>query len=130
MDEFDFYNRHYIAIDDLSRIVDGWSDGPLPDKSTEGAVLINEHGGYQFRLIIDGVQTEENPVLYEMRGIPLYKYEGGEIVRRTQDEIDADYISPAPVIDDRDVALAELASMTADNMLAIAEIAAMIGGDA
>lgn len=127
MDGFELCNRHYISVDDRGRVVDGWSDGPLPDKPTEGAVCIDERGGYQFRLAPGG---EENPPLREARGIPLYKYAGGEIARRTPEEIEADYVPPAPVVDDRDVALAELAAMTADNMMALAELAAMIGGEA
>ncbi len=95
MDEFDFYNKHYITVDDQHRITDGWSDGPLRDRPTEGAVCINDKGGYQFRLYPDG---EENPVLYTMEGIPLYKYVDGAVQERTPEEIEADraLIPPPP----------------------------------
>ena len=99
MDEFEVYNKHYITVDDQGRITDGWSDGPhRDDKSTEGAICINEKGGYQFRLIINGVETEENPPLFTMDGIPLYKYEGGKVVERTEAEIEEDraQIPPPP----------------------------------
>jgi hypothetical protein len=33
---------------------------------------------------------EENPSLWDMDGIPLYKYEGGEVVPRTEEELAAD----------------------------------------
>lgn len=87
MDELN-YNKHYITVDEQGRIVDGWSDGPHPSRDTSEAVCINEQGGYQFRLAPDG---EENPALHDWDGmIPLYKYEGGQIVRRSAEEIEAD----------------------------------------
>lgn len=85
MDEI--YNKHYIDVDDRGRIVDGWSNGPHPRKDTAGAICINEQGGYQFRLFPG---SEENPSLWDMDGIPLYKYEGGEVVPRTEEELAAD----------------------------------------
>lgn len=81
-------SRYYIRIDDSSRIVSGWSDGPHPGRDTTNAICINEQGGYQFRLFPDG---EENPQLLSMLGIPLYKYVDGEVVQRSQEELDADY---------------------------------------
>lgn len=97
MDEF--YNKHYITIDDQNRITDGWSDGPhRDDKSTDGAICINDKGGYQFRLVIGGVQAEENPPLWTMDGIPLYKWDGEAVQKRTEEEIEADraLIPPPP----------------------------------
>ncbi len=85
MDEF--YNRHYITIDGQNRITDAWSDGPHPDRETAGAICINEQGGYQFRLTPGG---EENPALYTMDGIPLYKWDGEKAVLRSDEEIEAD----------------------------------------
>lgn len=82
------YNKHYIAVDAQGRITSGWSDGPFRDKDTTNAICINEQGGYQFRLFPDG---EENPQLLSMLGIPLYKYVDGEVVQRSQEELDADY---------------------------------------
>ena len=99
MDEFKFYNKHYIKTDDRGRIVDGWSNGPHPEKDTAGkTVCINPKGGYQFRLVIGGAQTEENPPLWTMDGIPLYKWDGEAVQRRTEEEIEADraMIPPAP----------------------------------
>ena len=85
MDEF--YNKHYITTDAQGRITDGWSDGPRPDRDTANAVCINEQGGYQFRLFPGG---EENPPLYTMDGIPLYKWDGQQVIARTKEEIAAD----------------------------------------
>lgn len=82
-----FYNKHYITTDAQSRIVSGWSDGPHPDRDTSGAICINEQGGYQFRLFPRG---EENPPLYTMDGIPLYRWDGEAAIPRTEEEIAAD----------------------------------------
>lgn len=88
------YNLHYIKTDETGRIIDGWSNGPCPDKDTTEAICINEQGGYQFRLLPGG---EENPPLRDDRGIPLYKWDGTQVVVRSQAEIDADYVEPEPV---------------------------------
>lgn len=93
----DFYNSHYIAIRTDGAITDAWSDGPHPEKDTVDTICINEQGGYQLRLIINGELTEENPPIYTMDGIPLYKWDGEQIVPRTGAEIEADRsVIPAP----------------------------------
>lgn len=100
----DTYNKHYILADEQGRITSGWSDGPHPEQDTAGAICINEEGGYQFRLLVtheeqnsDGTglnirteTTEENPPLWTMDGIPLYKLVGDFVVPRTEEEIAAD----------------------------------------
>ena len=79
---------HYIVIDDRLRVLDGWSNGAHPDRDITSAICINERGDYQFRLFPDG---EENPLLYEFDDmIPLYKYEDGQVLLRTINEIEAD----------------------------------------
>ena len=86
--------RHYIAIDAQGRITSGWSDGPQRDRDTTGAVCINEAGGYQFRLHPGG---EENPALHTEDGIPLYRWDGERVVRRSEEEVQADRAAlPAP----------------------------------
>ena len=86
------YNKHYITVDERGRITNGFSDGFY--QPSEADICINEKGGYQFRLFPGG---EENPPLYEWPcRIPLYKYENGEVVKRTEDEIGAD-IAALPV---------------------------------
>ncbi len=91
----EFYNKHYITVDADGRITDGWSDGPHPDKDTAGAICINEQGGYQLRLTPDG---EENPALYAMDGIALYKWDGEQVLRRTDEELAADRAAiPSPL---------------------------------
>mgnify|MGYP001050411821 FL=1 len=81
------YNRHYITVDDRDRILLAWSDGPLPNRDTAGAICINEQGGYQFRFAPDG---EEKPPIYTMDGIPLYRWDGARAIPRTDEEIEAD----------------------------------------
>lgn len=96
MDEY--YNKHYIKTRADSAIIDRWSDGPHPNRDTADAICINEQGSYQAYLIIDGVRTEENPSIYDEDGIPLYKWDGQAVVKRTAEEIAADKaaIPPAP----------------------------------
>lgn len=95
----EFNNKHYITTDSQGRIISGWSDGPCPDRDTADAICINEWGGYQFQLFVKFADigcepwyqlTEENPPLYTIDGIPLYKWNGENIVPRTVDEIAAD----------------------------------------
>ncbi len=95
MTEFMFYNKHYITVDEQNRVIDGWSDGPLRDKPTEGAVCINNKGRYQFQLFPGG---EENPPLRTMDGIPLYKWDGETVHKRSEEDIEADraLIPPPP----------------------------------
>ncbi|MCH5195947.1 MAG: hypothetical protein J1F28_04500 [Oscillospiraceae bacterium] len=81
------FNRHYITIRSDGTITDTWSDGPRPEKDTTDAVCINEQGGYQFRFYPGG---EENPSIYDMNGIPLYKWDGETVIRRTDEEIAAE----------------------------------------
>lgn len=95
--DFAMYNKHYIKTDDRGRITDGWSDGPRRDRDTTGAICINERGGYQFRLLVAGQPSEENPPLYTMDGIALYKWDGESVVARSEEEIAADRPDPLPL---------------------------------
>lgn len=85
----EYYNHHYICTDASGNVIVGWSDGPHNLRTpTEDDILINDKGGYQFRLFPDG---EENPQLYDrMDMIPLYRWTGSEVLRRTDAEIEAD----------------------------------------
>jgi len=77
------YNTHYITLDALSRITDGWSDGPHPERDTSSATVLREDGSYQFRLYPGG---QENPPLTDMDGVHLYKYVDGQVYETTPDE--------------------------------------------
>ena len=82
------YNKHYIQTDANGNIVNGFSDAFR--QPSESDICINKQGGYQFRLIIDGKPTEENPPLFDFPSmIPLYKWDG-EVKHRTDEELDAD----------------------------------------
>lgn len=85
----EIYNKHYITTDAQGRITDGWSDGPHRDRDTTGAICIQE-GGYQFRLLPGG---EENPSLRTIDGIPLYRWDGVNVVPRAEAEIAEDRAS-------------------------------------
>ena len=91
------YNKHYITVDERSRIVDGFSDAFRKPSDTD--ICISEQGGYQFRLYHGGV---ENPFMLERTYmIPLYKYENGTVVKRTEEEIEADIADlPKPASDE------------------------------
>lgn len=91
------YNKHYVIIRSDGVIIDAWSDGPHSEKDISDAICINEQGGYQLRLIIDGELSEENPPIYDIDGIPLYKWDGEQVVPRTDAEIEADRAAiPSP----------------------------------
>lgn len=111
------YNKHYITVDDGGRIVNGWSDGPFPDKDATGAICINDQGGYQFRLAPSG---EENPVLLDRHMVPLYKYVNGEIVERTAQEIATDVAAlpqPGPSTQERLEAQVTYTAMMTDTLI-------------
>ena len=111
MDEY--YNKHYIKPDSSNRIIDCWSDGPHPGRDTTNAICISDKGGYQFRFTPDG---EENPSLYDADGIPLYKWDGQAVVKRTAEEIAADRAAiPAPPPSEMEQLRQEVARLSAEN---------------
>ena len=103
-----FHNNHYITIDAQGRITSGWSDGPHRDCAAADAICINEQGGYQFCLHPGG---EENPPLYTMDGIPLYRWDGEQVIHRTEEEIAVDRavapISPPSAQEDAEALLVD-----------------------
>ena len=87
--EYEFYSNYYLKIREDGAITDAWSDGPFGGRSAEGYILFGR-GRYQLRLTIDGRETEENPPLTDGEGIPLYKWDGEAVHKRTEEEIGAD----------------------------------------
>lgn len=86
--------RHYIRIDEDSNVIEGWSDAIFPRRDTSEAIVLPGSYSYQFRLTPDG---EENPPLYTIDGIPLYRWDGESVIPRTEEEIAADRAArPAP----------------------------------
>ena len=120
----------YIKIDDASRIIAINSSAFLP--STEGWVAIDHGLGDRYH----HAQGNYFPKpIYEERGIPVYKYVDGEVLERTQEEIDADYHEPVPQPSETDIALVELAALESENATrldeqdaALVELATLITG--
>ena len=109
------YNKHYISIDAGSRVMHGFSDAFHQPGAED--ICINEQGGYQFRLTPDGM---ENPVLHTYDGIPLYRWDGAQVVGRTEEEIEEDRAAiPAPPVSPTNAELM-------DAILELAEL--MLGG--
>ncbi|MCG8402692.1 MAG: hypothetical protein MJA84_14050 [Firmicutes bacterium] len=73
-------NKHYIQLDDQNRIVKGFSNAFEKPEVTD--ICINEHGGRHFEL-----NGRINPPLFNNQGIPLYKWDGAQVIERTQQEI-------------------------------------------
>lgn len=85
--------KHYVLTREDGAIVDGWSDGVKPERDTNGAICINDRGGYQFEIVPGG----DGLPLCAAGGIPLYKWDGSRVVSRTEAEIEADRAAiPAP----------------------------------
>lgn len=120
----------YIQIDDASRIIAINSSAFLP--STEGWIEIDRGLGDRYHHAQGNYLPKP---LYEERGIPVYKYVDGEVVERSQEEIDADYHEPVPQPSETDIALVELAALESENATrldeqdaALVELAALITG--
>lgn len=99
--------KHYIITDNTGRILRGFSDDfEHPDSS---AICINEDGGRHFEL--NGVV---NPPMTDYSGVPLYKLDGGKVVARTQEELDADkpVIVQVPTFEERLASVEELVNGT------------------
>lgn len=88
-----FYNKHFIQVNSDNLITNGFSDAFRTPSDTD--ICINDKGGYQFRLIVDGELTEENPPLYEGFNIPLYEWKDGEVKRRSEADLEADRLAEA-----------------------------------
>lgn len=115
----------YIRCDETGRIVEIGSEGLL--ESLDDFIRIGEYesdvpyaqGSYFGESIIDE------------RGVWRYCYDPENETKwreRTQDEMDADAALIVPQISATDAALIELASMTAEIMAGMAELASMIAG--
>ena len=88
--------KHYVIIDDSGRVLRGFSD--FFEQPIDGAICINEDAGAHFEL-----DCVINPQLTDLNGLPLYKFDGGKVASRTQEELDADkpVVIPVPTIDER-----------------------------
>lgn len=75
--------RHYIKVDENGLILWGWSDSSNADPP-EGTICINENSTKDFRLFVDG---EDNPPMREEDGISLYRWDGNQVLARSDEEI-------------------------------------------
>lgn len=84
----------YARTDELGRVLDVNSSVFLND--TTGWIEIDEGVGQRY----GHAQVYYLPdTLIDDRGLYRYKYENGRIIERTQEEMEADYVEPAPVAD-------------------------------
>ena len=82
----------YALVDEEGRIIEVNSSAFLAD--VEGWIKIDEGNGDSYHHAQGNYFPGGNR---DDRGIPLYKWDGTQAVRRTQEEIDADYIEPEPM---------------------------------
>lgn len=88
---FDFYNKHYIRVEN-GLVIKGFSNAFETPLDTD--ICINEKGGRHFE--IDG---EINPPMFDENFCHLYRYDG-ELRKATEDELkeerEANYVEPEP----------------------------------
>ena len=77
------FNKHYIRTNNDNNITRGFSDAF--EQPQGGDICINEQGGRHFELF-----GEINPPLRDENGIPMYKWNGKNAVKRTAEEIQTD----------------------------------------
>ena len=102
----DNFYRHYIVVDDDALVIDTLSDGIRPVPAD--AIMVCDKGGYQFAM--PGTH-EVNPCLYTLDGISLYKWDGTQVLPRTEAEIQADReaLPPPPPTTSEQIAALETA---------------------
>lgn len=81
----------YVKSDEADRIIAINSDAFLSD--TDGWTLIDEGHGDRYHHAQGNYL--EKPIIDD-RGIYRYKLIEGEVVERTEDEMDADWVEPTP----------------------------------
>lgn len=84
-------NKHYIVVDDHNRVIRGYSDAFEQPESND--ICIADDAGRHFELF-----GEINPQLTTVEGVPLFKWDGDQVVERSKQEIQADIdnLPPAP----------------------------------
>jgi hypothetical protein len=85
---FELFNKHYIGLDENDSIVKTFSDAL--EAPTETDICINEQGGRQFEL-----NGEFNPPIRNIKGQPIYKWDGSKAIKWTEAELDSLYPVPA-----------------------------------
>lgn len=90
--------RVFALTDERDRILDINSDAFLADPA--GWTQIDEGVGDRYHHAHGNYLPKS---LYDERGIPRYKLVDGQVVERTQEKMEADYVppEPAPPLEDR-----------------------------
>lgn len=81
-------NKHYVRHNEELYIIKGFSDAF--EKPQEADICINENGGRHFEL-----NGQCNPTLFDGE-VYLYKYENGNVIALTPEEISAARPLPKP----------------------------------
>lgn len=117
-----------VRVDDAGRVTAINSSAFVQD--ADGWVEIDSGWGDRYH----HAQGNYLPLpLRDDRGVCRYRLADGAVMERTQEEMDADYMPPAPTVSDTDEALAEIAALAADNAArldeqdaALVELAALL----
>ena len=117
-----------VRVDNAGRITAINSSAFVQDAS--GWVEIDSGWGDRYR----HAQGNYLPMpLRDDRGVCRYRLADGAVMERTPEEMDADYVPPSPTVSETDEALAELASLAAENAArldeqdaALVELAALL----
>lgn len=98
--------KAYAMVDEKGRIMEIRSDAF--GESTDGLVLLGEGWGDKYHHAQGNFLPKP---LMDERGIYRYKLVDGQVVERTQEEMDADWVVPEPVITDKE----RIAALEKDN---------------
>ncbi len=79
-----FYNKQYIRVDENKNITYGFSDAF--EQPQENDICINEQAERHFELL-----GNTNPSLMNFEGVYLYKYENGNIIKKSEEDIALEY---------------------------------------
>ena len=90
-------NKHYIRIDNQNRIIHGFSDAFEQPQADD--ILLNENGGRQFEMLVDG-EWLTNPQLLNEWQVSLYKWNGKKVLKRTEQEVGDDTPEPPEPLPD------------------------------
>lgn len=120
----------FARADEEGRVIEINSSAFIDGESGGGWVEIDSGYGDRYH----HAQGNYLPLpLMDKRGVYRYKLVDGKVAERTQEEMDADYVPPMPTVSETDEALAELASLAAENAArldeqdaALVELAALL----
>ena len=120
----------YIRVDAYNRVVAINSSAFMELPDAPGWAEIDSGFGDRFH----HAQGNYLPLpLMDERGVYRYKLVDGKAAERTAEEMDGDYVPPVPTVSETDEALAELASLAAENAArldeqddALVELAALL----